>query len=183
MKYTIYLVPETNIEDPIQARLAIIQHLQASGIIDEEPCFFYQDSEGRSECYGVGSNDLLAFDIDENQVDIAFEQCIIYGHQRPTVVPQEPASEPSCPACGQKLWHSYEDFINSTDDLTAPLACDRCGKQFRIDALNDPQGIFITTLFISSDDTNGSSRVKAAWLQQFNELTGIRFKAVEYEYT
>ena len=182
MNYTIYLVPETRIEDPRQARIAIVQHLKASGIIDEEPSPFYEDSEGASECYGAGSNDLIAFDIDEKQVDIGFEDCVIYGDPRPTVVPQEPASQPACPACGRDLWNSYDDFINSTDDVTAPLACDQCGKQFRIDALDDPSGIFITTLFISFE-TMGFSHVKAAWLQQFNELMGIRFKAVEYSAT
>src|SRR5215469_13877504 len=76
-EYVIYLVPEGAVEDPIASRAKITRLLQEEGIIDKQKCAFYRDEE-TSSCYVVGHNNLAAFTIDENEVDVAFQRCVIY---------------------------------------------------------------------------------------------------------
>ena len=85
---SIYIVPEVEVKDPTTTRAEITRLLQEEGIIDKEKCYYYPATEA-SSCYMVGHNNLAAFTIDENEVDVAFQQCVIYGHPRATIVPWE----------------------------------------------------------------------------------------------
>ena len=178
----IYLVPEREVKDPVASRAEITRLLQEEGIIDRQKSAFYPAVE-TSSCYVVGENNLAAFTIDENEVDVAFQRCVIYGHARATVVPHEAAVTPSCPACGADVSNDYYDFINSGRDVRTPLACHSCGTESRLDALKDDYEIVITNLFVSFDETNGCSQMKPLWLEQFNRKSGINFRAIAYWYT
>ena len=181
-EYVIYLVPEGEVKDPAASRAEITRLLQEEGIIDRQTCAFYRADE-TSSCYVVGENNLAAFTIDENEVDVAFQRCVIYGHARATVVPHEAAVVPSCPACGADVSNDYYDFINSGRDVRTPLACHACGRESRLDALKDHYEIVITNLFVNFDETYGYSQMKPLWLEQFNRKSGIKFRTIEYWYT
>ena len=76
---TIYLIPTSEVHDPIASRSQIIDSLHRQMIIDSSRSPFYPDSV-ESDCFQVGDSHLAAFDIDEDEVDVAFQQCEIYGH-------------------------------------------------------------------------------------------------------
>jgi len=181
-EFVIYLVPEVEVADPITRRAEITRLLQDEGIIDKQKDAFYPVVES-SSCYVVGGNNLAAFTIDENEVNVAFQHCVIYGDARPTVVPQEAAVTPSCPACGANVTDDYYEFINSERDVRTPLVCHTCGRGSRIDALKDDYEIVITNLFVSFDETYGYSQMKPDWLEQFNKKCGITFRMLSYWYT
>ena len=179
---SIYIVPEVEVKDPTTTRAEITRLLQEEGIIDKEKCYYYPATEA-SSCYMVGHNNLAAFTIDENEVDVAFQQCVIYGDARATIVPWEAAVVPQCPACGADVSNDYYDFINSDRDVRTPLLCSSCGRESRVDALKDHNEILITNLFVSFDETNGCSQIKPFWLEQFNRKSGIKFRVLSYWYT
>jgi hypothetical protein len=177
----VYLIPETNIEDPRKARAEIVRQLQSEGIILDRKDHFYPTSE-RSECYVVGKNNLAAFDLDETDGDWAFQRCTIYGYPYLEVVPQIPGVQPSCPACSVDVSAAYYEFITRREELLEPMTCPACGQLSRIDALKDGVGIFLTNLFVSFSDT-GEAQMKPQWLQQFSAKTGIRFRMLSYWHT
>lgn len=82
----IYLVAEGKPTSPREVRSKIVSILQSSGIIQAQPSAFYPDVD-ESECYDCGERDLDAFTIQEDETDVAFQQCEIYGHSAPITLP------------------------------------------------------------------------------------------------
>ena len=80
---SIYLVPKSPVSDPRAVRVNAIRLLQTSQIIDTSSNSFYPKNE-KAECFNVGDRNLDAFEIDEDNVDVSFQTCEIYGH--PTVI-------------------------------------------------------------------------------------------------
>jgi hypothetical protein len=177
----IYLVPETGVDDPARTRADLARLLQGEGIILEEKDRFYPASE-RSECYVVGNNNRAAFDLDDRDGDWAFQTCEIYGHPEPTIVPQVPGVEPSCPSCGADVSADFHAFISWRDDFSEPMPCPACGVRSRVDALKDEVGIVLTTFYICFREA-GRAEMRPQWLQQLSAKTGIRFKKLSYWFT
>src|SRR5689334_1644868 len=45
-----------------------------------------------------------------------FEYCIVTGAPTVELVPQDPASDPHCPACNAELVDSYYDLVNTIEE-------------------------------------------------------------------
>lgn len=177
----IYLIPEARTEDARRARADVVRLLRDEGTIDEQRDHFYPASE-RSECYVVGSNHLAAFDLESDDGDFAFQTCEIYGHAEPTIVPQVPGVQPSCPACGADVSGAFYEFIAWREDFLEPMTCPACGRAARVDALKDDVGIFLTNLYVCFCEAS-YGQIKPLWLQQFSGKTGIPFRMLSYWYT
>ena len=79
----------------------------------------------------------------------AFDHLDIHQSRLPYIIPQDPAIEPTCPACGADMSEAFYDTVNEIEDegqevdwRGVKVTCSRCRQEFAITALKDRVGVF-----------------------------------------
>jgi hypothetical protein len=178
--FCLYLLPTTAVSKPREVVRKAVSILAEQRIIWADPADTQQLTEGHFS-FGCGENAHRAFDMETAAEAIPFETCFLFGAESPDVVPQCPGVDPKCPKCGGNVSSEYYEFVNE-EKVAESFRCPHCGNTCRIDQLVDEAGIFITTLYLCFDDTDGE-QLDAEWLREFSGRLGIQLIAKEYWYT
>jgi hypothetical protein len=168
------------VSEPQEAIREAASVLAEQGIIWAGPADTRQLTEGHFS-FGCGENTHRPFEMKTATGATPFETCFLFGAKSPDVVPQCPGVDPCCPTCRRNVSPAYYEFVNE-EQVTDPFRCPHCGNTCLINKLMDAAGIFITTLYICFDDTDGA-QLDAEWLRAFSGRLGIQFIAKEYWYT
>jgi endogenous inhibitor of DNA gyrase (YacG/DUF329 family) len=89
----------------------------------------------------------------------AFEYLGTHQSPLPFIIPQDPAVEPSCPACGTDVNEAFYDLVNEIEDdgqevdwSKVKVTCPRCQTAALITALKDRVGVFCSREYIYFTD-------------------------------
>jgi len=120
-----------------------LEVLGQAGVIEPGPIAAY---------YGRG---------DADWVDGAFEYLGAHRSPLPFIIPQDPAIEPSCPACGGEVYEAFYDTINEIEDegqevdwSKVKVTCPHCHLASLITALKDAVGVFCAREYLYLSDVN-----------------------------
>lgn len=98
---------------------------------------------------------------DADWVEGAFEYLGAHRSPLPFVIPQDPAIDPSCAACGGKVYEAFYDTINEIEDegqevdwSKVKVTCPHCLQASLITALKDAVGVFWAWEYLYLSDVN-----------------------------
>jgi hypothetical protein len=183
---SVYLLPDSVI-DPREYSRRAKQALLDLGIITNlnyanDPTWWLAE-EGSARFFVDGSED-----------ERGFQFCILNASRFMSVVPQDPAVEPSCPACGSTVSDEYYELFNDIHDkyerderrrssalIAARVTCPSCHASSALASLRDEVGIYLSGTWINFDDTPGPLRGEV--VRAFDAATGVKHKALTYWYT
>lgn len=113
---------------------------------------FVQESLGRLSEAGVISSEPHAGVYGPGAAPWAsgvFDYLGIHQSRLPYIIPQDPAIEPTCPACGTDVSDAFYDTVNKIEDdgqevdwRDVKVTCPCCRQEFPITALKDRVGVF-----------------------------------------